>query len=342
MKVSRISSFISVVVFSTLFFLVGVVGAKAATTSTSTATNVTSPYHIDTLTVDNRNDFVLEPAKQEVFLNPGQSSTNTLYVTDRVQGTTTFSISVQDIKGSSNPNAPVVILGPGDVTPDSAQNFISIPAKQFTLTFGERATIPVTITIPKNTSPGGYYAAVLVSNEPTVTAETQNASTAGTTRVISRIGTLFFIRVNGPANPAGMLQGFRINAPSNQAIYNSGPFTFEILFNNTGNLYLTPYGTITIKNMFGETVATIPVNAYYSLPQSLRYRDIAWDGQALFGRYTATLTLNRSYGNIVDTQTLTFWVIPWKFLIIAFIILFVIVLGGILFLRRFEIRKKQP
>ena len=109
----------------------------------------------------------------------------------------------------------------------------------------------------------------------------------------------------------------------------------------TGDLYLTPYGIITIKNMFGETIATIPVNAYYSLPQSLRYRDVTWNGQALFGRYTATLTLNRGYNNLTDTQTIAFWVIPWKFLAIAFIILFIIVLVAILFLRRFEIRKKQ-
>ncbi len=340
MKLVRISSFGSVITFVAVVFSVMVSYVSASTTPPATSAMASSPYHIDTLTVDNRNDFVLEPAKQEVFLNPGQSSTNTLYVTDRVEGTTTFSLSVQDIKGSDNPNTPVVILQPGDITPDSAQNFISVPAKQFTLTFGERATIPVTITIPKGTSPGGYYAAVLVSNKPTVVAEAAATSAAGTTRIISQLGTLFFIRVNGPANPSGVLQGFRINAPSNQAIYNSGPFTFEILFNNTGNLYLTPYGTITIKNMFGETVTTIPVDAYYSLPQSLRYRDVTWDGQALFGRYTATLKLYRGYNNTVDTQTISFWVIPWKFLLIAFIVLFIIVLGIILFLRRFEIRKK--
>ena len=340
MKTLRIPSVAFIAIF--LAFTAFAYVPRAQAFGTAVAVSAVSPYHIDTLSVQNRNDFVLEPAKQEVFLNPGQSSTSTtLYVTDRVEGTTTFSISVQDIKGSSNPNAPVVILQPGDVTPDSAQNFISVPAKKFTLTFGQRARIPVTIAIPKNASPGGYYAAILISNEPTVAAEAANAGAAGTTRVISRIGTLFFIRVNGPANPSGSLQGFRINAPSNQLIYNSGPFTFEVLFNNTGDLYLTPYGIITIKNMFGETIATIPVNAYYSLPQSLRYRDVTWNGQALFGRYTATLTLNRGYNNLTDTQTIAFWVIPWKFLAIAFIILFIIVLVAILFLRRFEIRKKQ-
>ncbi len=332
MNIKRLLSVIGAIALISLSTIVGATVAHAAASS--------SPYHIDTLTVDNRGDFVLEPAKQEVFLNPGQSSTNTLYVTDRVTGTTTFAISVEDITGSSDPNTPVLILQSGQIAPNSAKNFISVPAKQFTLTFGERAAIPVTITIPKNASPGGYYAAVLVSNKPTVMSQAEASGAAGTTRIISRLGTLFFIRVNGPANPSGALQGFRINAPTNQAIYNSGPFTFEILFNNTGNLYLTPYGMVTIKNFFGETVATIPVDAYYSLPQSLRYRDVTWNSPALFGRYTATLSLNRGYGTFTDTETIAFWVIPWKFLLIAFIVLFIVVLGVIVFIRRFEIRKK--
>jgi len=308
-------------------------------TVTAAAPAGAGPYHIDGLSVESRGDFVLEPAKQETFLNPGDTVTEIIYVTDRVRGTTTFSIGIQDFKGTNDPNAPVAIVPPGQSGPDSGKDFLSVPASELTLSFGQRATIPVTVTVPKDASPGGYYAAVLISNEPTVVA-TSSTSVTGATRVISRLGTLFFIRVNGPANPQGQLQDFRINAPTSRAIYNSGPFTFEMLFNNTGNLYLTPYGTITIKNFLGSTIATVPVDAYYSLPQSLRYRDVSWNQFALFGRYTATLQLNRSYGGTTDTKTIAFWVIPWEFLLTAFAILFVVIFGVIFFLRTFEVRRK--
>jgi hypothetical protein len=298
-----------------------------------------TPYHIDSLTVEERNDFVLEPAKQEVFLNPGESVTNTIYITDRVHNDTTFSVSIQDFKGTDDPNAPVAIVNPGDKAPQSGKDFLSVPMQKFTLSFGQRIAIPVTISVPANASPGGYYAAVLVSNEPSVTAS-DNSTVLNSTRIISRLGTLFFVRVNGPANPKGQLQDFRVNAPTNKWVYGSGPFSFEILFNNTGNIYLTPYGTVTIKNSLGKTIEVLPVDAYYSLPQSVRYREVFWNQAALFGRYTATLELHRGYGEAVDTHTLVLWVIPWKFLIIAFVIIFAVVFAIIFFLRKFEIKLK--
>jgi hypothetical protein len=295
-------------------------------------------YQTESLTVDSRNDFVLEPAKQELFLNPGDSVTQDLYVTDRTPGVTTFKIETDDIKGSNDANTPVIVLNSDEKGPYSGKDFISYDSPQFTLSFGQRATIPVTITIPKTASPGGYYSAVLVSNAPAVIAQAAS-STISNAIIISRLGTLFFIRVNGQADVTGQLQDFRIGGAS-KSFYDSGPFTFEVLFNNSGNVHLVPYGVISIKNLLGREVAQVPVDAYYSLPQSLRYRDVTWNQIALFGRYTATLTLNRGYGNITDTKTIAFWVIPWKFLLGAFALIFVLIFCVSLFMRTFEIKRK--
>jgi hypothetical protein len=295
---------------------------------------------IDSVTVDPKDDFVLEPGKAEIFLNPGDSTVRDVYVTDRIPGSTTFKVEVDDIEGSQDPNQPVVILENGEKGPYSGRDFIVPDTDEFTLQFGQRITIPITITIPKDASPGGYYSTVLISNEPEVLNATSSATdVAGGTKVISRVGVLYFLRVNGQANESGNLSSFTITGPK-KLFYESGPFTFDILFNNNGNVHLVPYGTVTIKNILGKEIAELPVDAYFSLPNSLRDRQVTWDQGALFGRYTATLVLNRGYNSLSDTKTIAFWVLPWKFILALFIALFVIIAVIFLFLRTFELRRK--
>jgi hypothetical protein len=305
----------------------------------TTTTAATTPgLRIEALNVELKNDFVLEPGKAEIFVNPGETITKDVYITNRIPGTTSFKMEVQDIKGSSDPTQPVVILD-NERGPYSAKDFITASPGEFTLSFGQRVTIPVTITIPKDTAPGDYDSSVLVSNSPSVLGTTSSATTEGQTRIISRVGTLFFIRVNGQAHESGELQDFKIAGP-HKLFYTQGPFTFEALFNNTGNVHLVPYGTVNVKNIFGKTIAQIPVDAYYSLPNSLRYRSVNWDVSVLLGRYTATLDLHRGYGNIVDSRTIAFWVIPWKILISIFAGVLVLALILIIFFRSFEFRRK--
>ena len=293
---------------------------------------------IQTLQVEPKNDFVLEPGKAEIFLNPGDTVTRTVYVTDRVPGSTTFKIEVEDIKGSREEDQPVVILD-GQKGPYSGKSFISPAVDTVTLDFGQRMTIPVTISIPKDASPGEYDSSVLVSNEPEVVKTADNADTSGSTRVISRLGTLIFIRVNGQANESGNLDDFRIKGPS-QLFYDHGPFTFQILFNNNGNVHLVPYGTVTIKNMVGQVIDQLPVDAYFSLPDSLRYREIDWNRGMLLGRYTATVHLERGYGGLSDDKTIVFWVMPWKILVGIFLGVFLLLLVVVVFARTFEIKRK--
>jgi hypothetical protein len=148
------------------------------------------------------------------------------------------------------------------------------------------------------------------------------------------------IRVNGDVKESGNIEDFRLKG-AKQMFYQKGPFTFQILFNNDGNVHLVPYGLVTVKNMLGRTVAQLPVDAYFALPNSLRYRDITWDGKFMLGRYTATLELNRGYKDIVDTRTIAIWVLPWKFLALALLVI-VVVVGLIVFIsKNFEFRKKQ-
>jgi hypothetical protein len=160
---------------------------------------------------------------------------------------------------------------------------------------------------------------------------------AGAT-IVSRLGALFFVRVNGETNESGGVEEFQMR--NGRFLYGDGPYVFEILFRNSGNVHLAPYGYISLKNIFGREVAIIPIDAYFSLPQSLRLREIEWDDRTLFGLYSADLELNRGYNDLIDTHTVRFLAVPWKMLVIVLSIILVIAALFYVVLSRFEIRKK--
>jgi len=285
-----------------------------------------------------KNDFVLEPGKVEIFANPGDTITKSITVTNRAVSRVSFKVEVEDFVGSDKQDQPVVLLG----TEKSPYSFIDniVPTiTNFSLGSNEAITIPIKINIPANAQPGGFYTSVLVSNAPSISSANQSSDVQGTTKIISRVGTLFFIRVNGVANESGSLDDLRIISPSTEA---SSLYKFDILFKNDGNVHLVPFGWVNVTDTFGKNVGKIGVDAYFAMPKSIRYREVEWSAPFLFGRYKATVELNRGYGsNLVDTKIVTFWVIPWKITVTALAVILVIVLGLYFFFKKFKFVAKQ-
>jgi len=316
----------------------------STTTTTSEAAPVSlsssaAPYKLESLTGDKVfGDFVLGPGKVELVMEPGSTKTVLLNVSNRMGQTKRFVMDIEDIAGSHSPERSVVLLG-DDTGPYTLKDFISIPAKKFELDHNKRAIIPVTITIPPDAEPGGRYGSVLVKTATIDNTETADSAPAPVSTIVSRIGTLFFIRIPGDVETAGHLAEF--STANDQTFYERGPVKFEIVYENTGSVHLNPYGELTITNMFGEEVGFLELEPWFTLPDSLRLREVTWNRDFLYGRYTATLKLNRGYDNEIDTATLTFWVIPWKLIVLGLLGLFAVIFAIRAFFRKFELKVKQ-
>src|SRR5690606_8674126 len=101
-------------------------------------------------------------------------------------------------------------------------------------------------------------------------------------------------------------------------------------------------GTITIKNLFGHASAILPVDAFFALPESTRYREIIWENSGFaIGRYTAELSLFKGYDNQYEQSKIAYWVIPWKVVIIALIVIALIVVFLYYILVRFELKRRK-
>lgn len=306
--------------------------------STSFLASKVSAYTITNTKVDPANDFILEPAKVDVSLDIGSSTIKNVTITSRIKGTTSFKVEVEDMIGTKDPNQPIILLG-SEKSPYSFKDYLVPDVDEFKLDFGQKISIPVKIAIPKNFSPGGYYSALLITNQPS-----KEDLESGGARTVSRVGAEFFIRVKGEAKVEGKLSDFNIARSDDvnktaKSLFTSGPFLFQVLFENSGNVHLAPYGQIEIKNIWGGTVGQTKLDAYFSMPNSLRYRSVEWSNDFMLGRYTATLKLNRSYDQKIDTQTIAFWVIPWKILLVVFGVILFIVICVSLFFRFFQLKK---
>lgn len=208
---------------------------------------------------------------------------------------------------------------------------------------GERYEVSVIINPPINADPGGHYAALFF---------TSAAPEEGQVKVASKIGTLILASVEGDISEEGSISEFIVE--DGQKIFNRLPVGFESRFNNSGNVHLKPTGNVEISNLFGKTTDTLEFNASKgaTLPKTTRKYDIIWEKGTIdnvpgnfwsdfwqeygnetnnfaLGKYTATLDLTAGTNQAVsDTKTVSFWVVPWRVLLVWLIV----VVFGILIL----------
>lgn len=324
--------------------LSGEVFAQSADTSTSTATSssVTTEttstqekwYRSERIEGDiDVGDFVVGPGRAEIAVSPGETIVQEITVTNRISAGRTFKLEVEDITGSADGSSAVSLTG-AERGPYSIRDYISFPTDTFTLDLGERARIPVTIKIPADAEPGGFYGSVLVSTDRSA----DGVDGGPRSPIIARVGSLFFVTVRGDIEMSGQTKS--IQTIDGKMWYEEGPINLGITYENTGSVHVNPYGEISISNMFGEEVGFVELEPWFVLPKSLRTRDITWDREYLFGRYKVTAKINRGYENQIDEVTTTFWVLPWKIVLGLFVIIFITVFCIRAFFRTFEFKRK--
>jgi hypothetical protein len=159
-----------------------------------------------------QNDFVVEPGKTEVFLNPGDNMVKNIVITNRINKTVRFKLSTEDFIGTDDPKQPVTLLG-DEHSPYSLKDFIVPEIKEFSLELGEKIIIPVTVSVPLDAEPRGYYGALIVSNDPDNQEDINPKDVEGKTKIISRIGSLFLLKIIGEGKEEGKVENYKLTGP---------------------------------------------------------------------------------------------------------------------------------
>lgn len=233
-------------------------------------------------------NFMVAPAKIETVVEPGEKQIKYITVLNRFGSDYSFNVEVKDFSPSKDSGGPIL----GEKYPSSGdfslKSYIKPEVKSFSLHHGSQARIAINITIPKDTPPGGRYAAVLVSASP-------RERVPGGTTIVSRIGALLLVKVSGEVKEIGQLINF---------VFKNGKFL--ISYRNDGNVHLDPYGVVEVRNQEGVLVETIQIDPWIILPLSTRSRQLVLSGVLPDGIYTAKILLNRGYKDITDIKEVSF------------------------------------
>lgn len=231
-----------------------------------------------------------------------------------------YSVSANDFNSADETGSPHIILDSKLPATASVVEWIAnIP--QFSLASQVSKEINAQITIPNNAEPGGHYGVLRFSGS------TPEISSTGV-GLSASAGVLLLIRVDGNITEKANLASFYSANGNNQSFFfESGPINFVTRINNSGNIHLKPTGTVTLHDMFGGTVSTMSVNSDKAniLPNSIRKFESQYDGPWMIGRYTADLTLGYGTKGQALTSTISFWVIPYRLILVSLFALVTII-----------------
>lgn len=192
--------------------------------------------------------------------------------------------------------------------PDNLAEWIQILEKKFAIARGASRRVDYTIAVPKYARSGGYSAGILFT-------EKSRASSGISAVIGNQLASLVLVRVPGDILEKGRIAEFFIEKLEK----NPMRIQFAVRFENLGNVFLKPYGKITIRNLFDKKVSEIFINDSGGnvLPESGRKFNATWQDKDeaggvrkfYFGRYTAELEMFYGEGNTKETKKVSFWLV---------------------------------
>lgn len=291
------------------------------------------------------------PSSFDFHAKPGDTIEDKFRVRNDLTQPQDLKIVIRKLITDATSGQPV----PADMTAeDNYSSWIHIENVKFTALPKEWTDIKFTINIPKDAAFGYYY---VFEIQPAQEVKSQGNAAV----VTGRISVPALLTVESAAtNSTLKIVDFSPSTSVNEYL----PVTFLTKVQNTGNVHLRPKGSIFISGLNQKDVATIDVNQIRGavLPQGTRTFTSEWsdgflvqepvieDGKVKtdsngkpvtklkinwnkltdfrFGKYTAHLLLVYDTGKRDETleATTSFWVVPYKAIIIIVISILLTVL----------------
>lgn len=213
----------------------------------------------------------------------------------------------------------------------------------FILAPKQRKKLTLKVNIPKDYTSSDYYFSVIFLSVPEERYESNRSYISG------GITSNILLSMAKDTKAQGEIEEFK--AP---AFVKSGPVAFDVKIKNKSKNFITPWGRLLVKNMFGQTVGNINLTPTNILANSSRFitnqneavkrlskegspekPKVFWSDSFIIGYYTAELTISLSDQGPILTKKTSFLVFP-----IIKTILLTVSLSFLLFLIK-RTRKRQ-
>lgn len=275
---------------------------------------------------------MVSPVTIELNAAKGKSYTLDVKVTNVTAGELTLIGEVNDFRAKDETGTPDILQGE-DNGAYSIRTWIEKPAR-FRLKSKESKTVKIPVRVPANAEPGGHYGVVRFSG---IAPELEDTGVA----LSASVGTLILARVEGDIKETLQLRDFLFEQNGNQSWwFEATPVTAVERLSNSGSVHLKPAGTLELKDIFGRSVAKTTVNpdGRNVLPGSTRRYEQAITSGWMFGPYKASIELAYGTTGQVLLGETTVWFIPWRLILLILFILFILIFGGRMMLKRYNAR----
>jgi len=251
----------------------------------------------------------ISPLTFELTADPGDAFTNEIRVFNPSSSTFSVQMEVEDFTPVGEEGQ--VLVGAQEDETYSLKRWVTFEPASFAVEPGEKQFVRFTIAVPENAEPGGHYGSILAS---TVGAVGEGTTGTG---VGFKVGALALLSVSGVVKEAIAVEEF--SAPD---FLEQGPVPFDIRFANTGTVHVRPIGFVHVTNLFGKTTDDVPFPQRNVIPGSKRHVELAWSPKGFtVGKYTASLIGSYGVTNTPFSSITTFWIVPWKALLLWGVVL---------------------
>ncbi len=311
-------------------------------------------------------DVTVSPVFFDLSTNPGGKVTDRIRVRNNTSSPIPVKVEINRLTGDEN----------GELTfnkenGDNSLNWIKLSDSTVTLQPLEFTNIPFEIEVPSDASYGYYYTINLTQVKDA--ADSTGTAISGA----AAIPVLLTVRRDG-AKAEIKVKDFKVNSFVNESL----PVDFEVELENSGNIHVRPRGNIFISGMGKENITSIDINPNGAaiIPNTVRTFLASWtdgfivreqvveDGQPKvdengkpvthikinwnkatdirFGKYTANIIVVYDDGtrDVPLEASKSFWIIPYKALIVAIIAVVIVVLIFRFIIKRYinrEVRKRS-
>lgn len=269
----------------------------------------------------------------ELAARPGQILTDHFIVANRSPSPITFNLYSAD--GVNTRIGGAFALKLANEKQVDVGKWITLPTDKLVIPAGTEATVPYTVRIPLDATPGDHSGGI-VAQDATPSIVTQGAVRVP---VLEGAGVRVYVRVAGPVHPSLAVDDPQIvySYPALAWLNSSGKGRVVFDVANTGNMRLDVAVRVKAVNVFGSTIKqyrTITVPALLPGSTTLLSEKVIPFPRAGIVRYDITLQ-SKTASATTSVQVL---LIPWVLVVIVIVLL---LLAAYLLWRRHR-RKKAP
>ncbi len=270
------------------------------------------------------------PTSKTLKLTPGEVYSDEIVYWNLAEQTGTYKVYISAFQQIENQPGTAIILTPEDdaKAPYSASKWVTVENDTISLVPNKNSKLKYSITVPQDVTEGEYYVEIFLISEN----DAQQGGTAAFTNLAA--GTPILIQIGDDFIENAELLKFI----ADKKFYEKINVFFSTRIKNIGDTHINPTGEIVVENIFKQEVARIPFNknSQSLLRDTTGDFEDSWKQQSYLsvnnaialGPLTATLvTTYRTFQPgfaVLNAQT-TFWVFPWKIILIILAIIILLI-----------------